>query len=279
MRVSSLSDERVIRRLSRYFVPAWVSRDHYQMAAPPRGEVELMAKLDAGRRAKKFEGGSVCAFAARADGTVLGTLPVGKASNPDLLTAFLDRVIAAEKLAPRDAEAVAPPARPRPAAKDGRLFTVRSRFDDKGTNRGTSRDLVELTREEWGAFLPPDGARLGQRWTVAAATSEKLLRYAYPPLPHWEAKKGKLTACELRAELVAAGRQQTVALRGRVALVYPDLGKPTDGKLTAQVVGFATAEAGALTSLTLASEEGRYVWHWEGKPITRPTSFAVELEP
>jgi hypothetical protein len=45
------------------------------------------------------------------------------------------------------------------------------------------------------------------------------------------------------------------------------------------VVGFATAEAGSLTSLTLASEEGRYVWHWEGKPIVKPASFAVELEP
>lgn len=277
MRVSSLSDERVVRRLSGYFVPAWVSRDHYQLAAPPREAVQLLAKLDADRRAKKFEGGTVCAFIARADGTVLGTLPVQKAFKPDLLSTFLDQHIAAEKLTPRAAEEVAAPPKPKPATKGGRLFTVRTRFDDKGANRGTTRDLVELTREEWGAFLPP--ADDGRRWTIATAASEKLLRHAYPPLPHWEAKKARLTVCELKAELVAGGREKTVSLRGKVEMVYPDLGKPTDGKLTAKVVGFATVDGRSLTSLVLTSEEGRYAWHWEDKPLVKPMSFAVELEP
>jgi hypothetical protein len=276
MRVSSLSDERVVRRLSRYFVPAWVSRDHYQLDAPPREAVQLLARMDADRRAKKFEGGTVCAFIARADGTVLATLPVKKAFKPDLLSAFLQQHIAAEKLTPREAQPTPPPAKAKPSSKDGRLLTVRTRFDDKGANRGTTRDAVELTREEWGAFLPPADVR---RWTVAAATSEKLLRYAYPPLPHWEEKNARLAACELKAELVAGGREQTVSLRGRVEMVYPDLGKPTDGRLTAKVVGFATVDGRTLKSLVLASEEGRYVWHWEGKPIAKPMSFAVELEP
>jgi hypothetical protein len=276
MRVSSLSDDRVIRRLSRYFVPAWVSRDHYQLAPPAREEARLLARLDASRREQKLEGGTVCVFLARADGTVLATMPVQKASKPDLLTAFLDQAIAAEKLTPRAADAAAPPAKPKPKSKGGRLFTVRTRFDDNSPNRGTSRDVVELTREEWAAFLPPGDAR---RWAIPAATAEKMFRYAYPPLPHWEAKKGRLTACELRAELVSSGREPTVSLRGRVEMVYPDLGKPTDGKVTASVVGFATVEKGAITSLVLASEGGRYVWRWEGKPIVKPMSFAVELEP
>jgi hypothetical protein len=276
MRVSSLSDERVVRRLSRYFVPAWVSRDHYQLAAPAREAAQLLAKLDASRREKKLEGGTVCAFVALADGTVLGTLPVGKAFKPDLLSAFLQQHIVAEKLTPREAQPTPPPAKAKPSSKDGRLFTVRTRFDEKGANRGTTRDVVELTREEWGAFLPPAD---GTRWTVAAATAEKLFRYTYPPLPHWEAKNSRLTACELKAELVAGGREQTVSLRGRVEMVYPDLGKPTDGKLTAKVVGFATVNGRSLTSLVLASEGGRYVWHWEGKPLVKPTSFAVELDP
>ncbi|MFO0843960.1 MAG: hypothetical protein U0797_16440 [Gemmataceae bacterium] len=278
--MSSLSDERIIRRLSRYFVPAWVSRDHYQLAAPPRRHVELLARMDADRAAKRLEGGTVCAFLAHADGTVLATLSVQKASKPDVLTAFLDRAIAHEKLTPR-APAVpsGPSEKAGPVTKDGRRFTVRTRFDGTGASRGTSRDVVELSREEGQAFLPPAEAGAGQRWAIPAATSEKLLRFAYPPLPHWEAKKARLTACELRAELATAGARSMVALHGRVAMVYPDLGKPTDGELSAKVVGYATAEAGALTSFVLVSEEGRYVWRWDGKPITKPISFAVELEP
>jgi hypothetical protein len=38
MRVSSLSDEKVINLLTKYFIPVWVSRDHYQLAAPSDAE-------------------------------------------------------------------------------------------------------------------------------------------------------------------------------------------------------------------------------------------------
>jgi hypothetical protein len=287
MRVSSLSDERIIGLVSRYFVPAWLSRDRYQLGRPPREEADLVARIDADRHKKKLEGGAVCVYVVAAGGEVLATLPVQKASKPEQLAPFLRGVIAERKLAPREAadvkaSAAAPPARPRPKAKDGRLFTVRTRFDGRGPNRGTSRDLVELAPAEWAVFLPPRGAKAGQAWDVPAAVAGKLLRHAYPPLPHWKAEQGKLEEATLRVKVleVAEGGLR-LRLEGRAVLIYPHQGKPTDGRVTARLVGVARCDAAAtrLAALALTSEGGRYAWGWEGKPQVRAMALAVELEP
>ena len=85
------------------------------------------------------------------------------------------------ELKPRDkdaakASAAPPPPKPRPEGKDGLLFTVRARFDGKGPNRGTSRDRVELTADEWKSFLPKEKAEVGQSWPVPEATITVLLK-------------------------------------------------------------------------------------------------------
>ncbi len=284
MRVSSLSDERVIALVSRYFVPVWLSRDRYQLARADRVEQELTARIDASRTRRRFEGGSVCVYITAADGEALATLPVQKASKPDLLVPFLRRVIATEKLTPRRGANVkpTPPAAPRPAGKDGLLFLIRTRFDDPGNNRGTSRDVVELSRAEWSAFVAPAGARVGRSWKVPRAVAEKLLRHGYPPLPFWDVKLARVTACELTAT-VASVKGDTVSLhlRGRLEMIYPNRGAPTDGRVTARLVGVARCDTGkgALTALELTSDGARYVWHWQGKPQPREMSLAVELGP
>src|SRR5262245_59997997 len=142
MRVSSLSDERIVKLISTYFVPAWLSRDRYQMGQPNREEQQLVRAIDADRHRKKLEGGSVCVYVVRGKGEVLATQTVHKACKPDLLAPFLQGIIDKEKLKPRDeaavkASAAPPPDKPRPASKDGLIFTVRARFDSKGANRGT----------------------------------------------------------------------------------------------------------------------------------------------
>src|SRR5262249_2366190 len=62
MRVSSPSDARIIRLVSRNFVPAWLSRDRYQLEAVPREEQALVARIDADRKKKALEGGAVCVY-------------------------------------------------------------------------------------------------------------------------------------------------------------------------------------------------------------------------
>jgi hypothetical protein len=277
MRVSSLSDRRVIDLVAGHFVPVWLSRDRYQLGKIEKEERELVARIDASRRKRKLEGGAVCVYIVESSGEVLATLPVQKAGKPDLLAAFLKKVIQDEKLKPRR-EAIKPAAAevPKAKGKDGRLFAVWTRFDGK-ENRGTSRDLVELTKAEWSAFLPAK-VKKGHSWKVARGSAEKLLKNAYPPLPHWDAKLAKVVACELTATVTEAGEGDVrVRLEGKLELIYPHKGEPTDGRVTARVVGVIRCDAKGerLTALELASDGATYVWNWQGKPQTKAMSIAV----
>ena len=124
MRVSSLSDERIIGLVSKHFVPVWISRDNYQLTPPPKADRELLARIDADRHRKRLEGGSVCVYIVTAEGEALATMTVHAMCKPDLLAPFLGKIIADRKLAPRNAK-IAPPApvsSPRPAGKDGRCL-------------------------------------------------------------------------------------------------------------------------------------------------------------
>src|SRR5437588_751767 len=115
MRVSSLSDKRVLRLVSRYFVPAWLSRDHYQLGPAPEAERREMERIDRDRQKRGLVGGNVCVFVVAADGAVLATLPVPRASNPDNLVPVLEQVVEGQHLRPRDpAAARASAAPPRP---------------------------------------------------------------------------------------------------------------------------------------------------------------------
>ena len=277
MRVSSLSDARIIRLVSDYFVPVWVSRDDYQLPAAGKDDKALLRKIDDSRHAKKFEGGTVCVYIAAPDGAVLATLPVQRAHKPELLKPFLDRIVREQKAKPRSRPQVAAE-KAEPA--NGRTFVVRTRFDDTPVNRGTSRDRIELTPEEMATFAPGK-AEVGTRWKIDAAVAEKLLRYAYPPLPHWDAKLARVDRAGLTARVVsAAGGEATLWIEGDLELTFPVLRTPNDGKVTAKVAATARVDVltGELKAFTLASREGRYVWYWKGEPQPRKVAFAVELE-
>jgi hypothetical protein len=91
MRVSSLSDERVIALLTRYFVPAWLSRDRYQLEPVSQAEKEELLRIDRERGRRGLRGGTVCVFLVAPDGAVLATQPVQQASDPENLARFLER--------------------------------------------------------------------------------------------------------------------------------------------------------------------------------------------
>ena len=124
MRVSSLSDDRIIRLISGTFVPGWVSRDNYQLPDAGKDDKALLAKIDASRRAKKLESGTVCVYIADHKGEVLATLPVQKACKPELLRAFLDKIILDENLKPRT-RAIAQASAEQPARAKGRNCSLK----------------------------------------------------------------------------------------------------------------------------------------------------------
>ena len=125
-------------------------------------------------------------------------------------------------------------------------------------------------------------ARQGDSWTVSSAAAEKLLRHGYPPLPYWDARLAKVRTGDLTATVQSVtGGETRVRLEGKLDLVYPDKGGPTDGRQTARLIGLRGATPARGHSLPqLVSEEGRYVWYWqETRQPPRPTSIAIELEP
>jgi hypothetical protein len=285
MRVSSLSNERVIALVSKYFVPAWASRDGYQLANS-RAEREELLRIDRERRHRGLEGGNVCVYILDPDGALATTLPVQRASKPENLVPFLEKIIADRHLEPRNPEAIragaARRATPKPAAEGAVRLHVWTRMVDAEGNRGVSQDRVELAPDEWAALVPAADARQGDSWAVPEKIVHKLYRYCYPPGPHWDARDCKVQGGTLKATLAASSREEAeIRLQGELKLAFPATGKPTDGKVTAKLVGMAHYDRGrkVFTSLVLASEEAEYVWYWQGQPQPRKMLIAVELEP
>jgi hypothetical protein len=284
MRVSSLSDRRVIELISKYFVPAWVSRDFYQLEGDNNDEKAEIARLDRERRLRGMQGGTVCVFIVAANGNVLATQPVQLAFKPENLIPFLQKIIADQKLKPRSQEAIrasaaaAPEVKPK--TKDGRLIHIWARVDT-GINRGLSNDRVELTAAEWKAFLPPADAKPGTSWQIPEAIAHKIFQYGYPPGSFWRANECKVLKGTLKATLAAlSGEEVRIQLDGAMALSFP-VGKPTEGRVTARFVGVVREDRKkeTLTSLALVSESADYVWNWQGKPQPLKMRIALELEP
>jgi hypothetical protein len=286
MRVSSLSDERVIRLISKYFVPVWVSRDSYQLDPRNKEEQAELGRLDRQRHERGLEGGTVCVFVLDADGSVRATQRVQLAYKPENLLPFLEKIIADQKLTPRRAETIrataVQPAEIKPKTEGGRLVHIWTRCDQKGVNNGLSHDRVELTAAECRAFTPPAEARLGASWKISDETTRKLFQYCYPPNPHWRGQESKVMSATLTATLVAvSAKEARIKLEGEMKLSFPHTGKPTDGRVTAGFVGMVHRDVKkqTLTSLALVAEQAEYVWYWQGKPQPIQMRIALEMEP
>lgn len=284
MRVSSLSDRRVIELISKYFVPAWVSRDFYQLDGDNNDAKAEIKRLDGERHKRGLEGGTVCVFLVAANGDVLATQRVQLAWKPENLIPFLQKIIADQKLKPRSEEAIrastAEVREAKPKTKDGRLIHIWTRVDIHD-NRGLSNDRVELTAAEWKAFLPPADAKPGTSWEIPEAIAHKLFQYGYPPGPYWRAKECKVLKGTLKAKLAAlSGEEARIQLEGEVVLSFPH-GKPTEGRVTARFVGVVRADRKkeTLASLMLVSEKADYVWHWQDRSQLLKMRIALELEP
>jgi hypothetical protein len=286
MRVSSLSDDRVIGLVSRHFVPVWLSRDGYQLGPRPKGERDEMLRIDRERQQRGLEGGSVCVYILRPDGSLLSTLPVQKAARPENLVPFLKAIVEKERFEARRPDSVrasaAPRAvRPRPAEEGGMVLHVLTRFDERRTNYGVSEDWLTLTAEEARAFVPADGTRAGSSYEVPAKVADRLFLHFYPPGPNWRAKDGTVIARSLTATVEAVSAKEVrVRLRGTVELSHP-FGAGKAGRASATLVGVLRADPArrTVTSFLMASEEAKYAWEWKGRPQPEKMVIVVEMEP
>jgi hypothetical protein len=292
MRVSSLSNPRVLDLVSKYFVPVLVSRDDYQREPRAADEKAELQRLDRERARRGLKGGNVCVFLLAANGDVLATQPVQLAYKPENLVPLLQEILTEQKLQPRSQEAIrasiAKPTgalTPKPSLEtssreSGRIVHIWTRLDT-GANRGLSKDRVELTAEQCKAFLPPVGTKPGASWEIPKEIAYKLFQYGYPPAPQWRTTDCQVLKGTLRATLTAMSEEEArMQLEGAMVLKFP-VGKPTEGRITAHFVGIARVDRKkqALVSLALVSEEADYVWYWQGKPQPRKMRIALELGP
>jgi hypothetical protein len=282
MRVSSLSDDRVIDLLSRYFIPVWVSRDHYQKGEPAKEERDELLRIDRERARRKLPGGTVCVFMVAPDGSVTATMPVQQAYKAANLVPLLERTVADRKLEPRDPKAVkatkAPPRESvRPETADGLVLHVWARGDVRGENRGVSEAWVELTAKEWRSLTPEGDKPIN----VPRSTTDKLYRLFYPPGPIWDATAAEVLQGTLTVVLESStGGVRHYRLSGATKLCYPANQKPADGRVTAEMVGYLDYDekTKTITRFGLVSEEAVHVWYWKGEPQRRPMRIAVEQE-
>jgi hypothetical protein len=285
MRVSSLSDARIIRLISKYFVPVWVSRDDYQMEERSKEEKAELDRLDRERRRRGMEGGNVCVFIVAPNGDVLATQRVQLAYKPAEHLAFLQKVIADYKPEARDAEAIrasaAKPVEVKPKTKDGRFIHIWTRIDRGADDPTVTSDRVELTAAEWKKFLPAAGARPGASWKIPDDITDYLFQRCYPSNPYWMSKDCKVLKGTLKATLLAVSDDEArIGLEGSMELSFPH-GKPTQGRVTARFIGTARADCKkqTLQSLALISEKADYVWYWQGSPQPIEMRIALEMEP
>jgi hypothetical protein len=286
MRVSSLSDARVIRLISTYFVPVWLSRDAYQEVAPPQEEWAELLRIDHDCVKRGLAGGAVCVFLLDPDGTVAAAQLVQQACKPEKLAPFLEKFSHQSALGPRAAAAVKETsagmrtARP-PALRSHLVLHTWTRYQETEPNRGTSQDWVEYTVGEWATFLPPGKAIPGTSWRVPRAVADKLFERCYPPSPNWSVQQCKMVDAQLIATAVSlAPKEVCVRLEGKLALVHPAEGKDTDRRVKATVLGYLRYDPKhqVVISFVLASEAAESVWYWQGRPQPQKMLIAVARE-
>jgi hypothetical protein len=273
----------VIALVSRYFVPAWLSRDNYQLGERAEAEREEVLRIDRDRHRRGIPGGSVCLYIVAPDGAVTASLPVQQAHKTENMLPFLERIVAQEKLRPRSPEtarALAAPPRPpaRPKTEGGLVLHLYTRVEVKESNRGVSQDWVELTTAEWASLVP--AGKAGPQ-DVPREVAEKLYRHMYPPGPVWDAKNCEVLRARLTATpLPPAGGEQRFRLNGSLELIFPAKQKPADGRVTAELAGEVSYDPArrVITGLALASEEAKHVWYWKGKPQPVTMQIGVEVE-
>lgn len=286
MRVSSLSDEKVINLLTKYFIPVWVSRDHYQLAAPSDSEKDELLRIDREREKRGMEGGDVSIFVIAPDGKLLASMSVQRAYKPENLVPLLQKVVESQNLEIREAKAIkqttAAARHPsRLKTEDGLMLHVWVRDEDMKENRGISQDWVEWTAAEWRTLAPATDARPGSKLALSREAAGKLFRRLYPPGPRWDARDAELGGGGLTATVVSTENGMVrLKLEGEVDVIFPATGHPTDGRIKAKLAGVARYDSGKhrFTSIVLTSEQAEYVWYWENKPQPRKLLMAVEME-
>jgi len=287
MRVGPLSDDKIIDLLTKYFVPVWLSNDHFQLAAPSDAEQSEVMRIYRERERRHLATGTVCVVVLAPDASVAATLRLHQAADPEILGPFLQKIVDDGKLNPRSAEAIrattaASPPLAKPRTEGGMVLHVLTRFADMKPNRGVSQDWLEWTPAEWSAFAPAKDAAVRAVQTVPKETAYNLFRRLYPPWATWDPRKCQVVGGTLTTAVVAVeGGEIRLRLEGEGEMRVPVGDDPVGGKITVRLVGAARYDTArrAFTSFALVSDRAEFLRYWKGAPLPAKMMVGVEMEP
>jgi hypothetical protein len=284
MRTSSFSSNEVVKIISEFFVPVWMSNDDYARTKKSTAEKAELARVKRQTSSKKMVNGDVNVFLLDPDGEVIDTMGVAKAMEPQNLLPFLKKHVSERGLKSRDPEDVKASTRPtigvpESQAPGGLMLHVCTRYlPPREAEAGCTDDFVELTAAELTSLYPPPDSKVGTSWDVANVVGEKLFPFCYPAVCHYDSKASKLGKSKLKAvvsEITPTEIQ--VSLSGVLEMDHSRDGR-IDGRISANLVGLLRYDRSNQTikSLQIASENGEYLWHWEGRPSRYPIGFVIE---
>jgi hypothetical protein len=274
MRTGPFSNDQVIRLLTQYFVPVWLSSDEYGCSLGEADRAEW----------KRIADGQIMVYVIAPGGSVPAKMSVTKALDTENnLLPMLRKVVQEQKLKPRDAAAIrasaSSPPTPTCRTEGGLMFHV---FTAGGRDSRHADEWVELASAEWSAFAPPAKASVGFSWTVSRKAVDKLYRHFYPAVCNYKAENSKIEKAALTATVIAvSGSEVRLVLRGRLQMRHDvtDVKDQYPGYVIGDFVGVARYDRTqrTLTAFQLASESARYQTFWKGTPGGGPMAIAVEL--
>jgi hypothetical protein len=281
MRASSLSDDRIIDLLSKYFVSVWLSTDDYELEKKDQAEADEYMRY---RRLAKDQGlaaGNVQIYLILPDGKLLTTMHIAQASKPEKFEALLKDTIDQYKLQPREvAKKTNTAARPRPKddTKDALVFHIAARHLGPRANWGLAENWVTLDRKNWATFVPRD-PKVGSTWEIRPETARKLFMHFYPPGPNYKTGNGAIEESSLTAKVTAVEKGRAlVTFTGDVKMSHNLATREGGGAIKSKITGYALVDTaqGKLTELALITESAELVWSWQGTP--QPLKFAAFVE-
>jgi hypothetical protein len=263
LRAHSLADERIIAQLNSAYVPVYAATDGFDKEGiNSDAEREERQRLTQEALDKKLYAGQDCIFLLAADGTLVDTMPIRLARQPELLRARLEQI--AERLqSVRGSPVVKPTPQSVPPRASGDTLILHL------TARTSRRDAwCEFPAEDWLVLFPEQWARLlpaevtaGHSWKIDSQLSALLLSHCYPQTENNELCQDRFERCQLNAEVVAV-RDGTARLRleGQVRMIhrfYPDRDYYT---VDATLTGFVDVDVAArrVGALRLVTEKATY---------------------
>jgi hypothetical protein len=207
MRAGPLSDIKVINLLNSSFVPVYSPNEDYTDAgkAPPAEKAERR-RIYGDFVSRRMGAGDVHIYVVTGDGQAVESLGVAKATQPEVLYSFLQRLAAKLSVKPGDpAIAPHPQSAPPTIEKDAMVFHTVARGSRQGSWREfPGENWTVLRPAEWTLLLPNSNAKVGDSWEVSENGARKLLTNFYPQTEDTrDTDRNLMDECSLRMKAMA----------------------------------------------------------------------------